>query len=127
MCVSMCLCSHFPTDRDECLISHYCMHRCVNTVGSYYCECDIGYKLSNNNHSCVGECSGLSSCVQLQPLNILLRVWHGMLSVCVCLPVCGYVSTIVCVCVQYVCVCVCLSSLIWAAADIWGFIHSFIH
>ncbi|XP_012694312.1 EGF-containing fibulin-like extracellular matrix protein 1 [Clupea harengus] len=51
-------------DRDECLISHYCMHRCVNTVGSYYCECDIGYKLSNNNHSCVDldECETDNPC-----------------------------------------------------------------
>ncbi|KAG5267051.1 hypothetical protein AALO_G00239310 [Alosa alosa] len=51
-------------DRDECLISHYCMHRCVNTVGSYYCQCDIGYKLSSNNHSCVDvdECEADNPC-----------------------------------------------------------------
>ncbi|KAI5087803.1 EGF-containing fibulin-like extracellular matrix protein 1, partial [Silurus meridionalis] len=45
-------------DRDECLMSHYCMHRCVNVPGSYYCECNPGYQLASNNHSCVdvNEC-----------------------------------------------------------------------
>ncbi|XP_023279870.1 EGF-containing fibulin-like extracellular matrix protein 1 [Seriola lalandi dorsalis] len=40
-------------DRDECALTHYCMHRCVNTQGSYYCECNAGHKLASNNHSCV--------------------------------------------------------------------------
>lgn len=43
-----------PADRDECTVTH-CMHRCVNTPGSYYCECNPGHKLASNNHSCVGE------------------------------------------------------------------------
>lgn len=45
----------FPADRDECALTHYCMHRCVNTQGSYYCECNAGHKLASNNHSCVGK------------------------------------------------------------------------
>lgn len=44
-----------PADRDECTMGHYCMQRCVNVQGSYYCECKAGYKLANNNHSCVGK------------------------------------------------------------------------
>ncbi|XP_041645108.1 EGF-containing fibulin-like extracellular matrix protein 1 isoform X1 [Cheilinus undulatus] len=51
-------------DRDECALTHYCMHRCVNTQGSYYCECNIGHKLASNNHSCVdvNECDVQSPC-----------------------------------------------------------------
>ncbi|XP_017570734.1 EGF-containing fibulin-like extracellular matrix protein 1 isoform X1 [Pygocentrus nattereri] len=51
-------------DRDECLLSHYCMHRCVNTPGSYYCECNSGYRLASNNHSCVdvNECQVSQPC-----------------------------------------------------------------
>ncbi|XP_058508036.1 EGF-containing fibulin-like extracellular matrix protein 1 [Solea solea] len=51
-------------DRDECAMTHYCMHRCVNTQGSYYCECNAGHKLASNNHSCVdvNECDVQSPC-----------------------------------------------------------------
>ncbi|XP_037541802.1 EGF-containing fibulin-like extracellular matrix protein 1 isoform X1 [Nematolebias whitei] len=51
-------------DRDECGLSHYCMHRCVNTRGSYYCECSTGYSLSQDNHTCadVNECEVESPC-----------------------------------------------------------------
>uniref|UniRef100_A0A671YRN4 EGF containing fibulin extracellular matrix protein 1 n=1 Tax=Sparus aurata TaxID=8175 RepID=A0A671YRN4_SPAAU len=51
-------------DRDECALTHYCMHRCVNTQGSYYCECNAGHKLASNNHSCVdvNECDVQSPC-----------------------------------------------------------------
>ncbi|XP_058240774.1 EGF-containing fibulin-like extracellular matrix protein 1 isoform X1 [Hemibagrus wyckioides] len=51
-------------DRDECLMSHYCMHRCVNVPGSYYCECNPGYQLASNNHSCVdvNECQANQPC-----------------------------------------------------------------
>lgn len=54
-------------DRNECALSHYCMHGCVNTQGSYYCECNPGYKLANNNYSCidVNECDGESPCQHL--------------------------------------------------------------
>lgn len=51
----VCVFLYFPADRDECALTHYCMHRCVNTQGSYYCECNAGHKLASNNHSCVGK------------------------------------------------------------------------
>ncbi|XP_056326931.1 EGF-containing fibulin-like extracellular matrix protein 1 [Danio aesculapii] len=59
-------------DRNECLLSHYCMHRCVNTAGSYYCECNDGYQLASNNHSCVdvNECEVSQPC-QHQCFNLL--------------------------------------------------------
>ncbi|KAK7901386.1 hypothetical protein WMY93_018155 [Mugilogobius chulae] len=51
-------------DKDECSLTHYCMHRCVNAPGSYYCECNVGYKLASNNHSCVdvNECVDQNPC-----------------------------------------------------------------
>uniref|UniRef100_A0A8C6KM04 EGF-containing fibulin-like extracellular matrix protein 2 n=2 Tax=Nothobranchius TaxID=28779 RepID=A0A8C6KM04_NOTFU len=59
-------------DRDECALSHYCMHRCVNTLGSYYCECSAGYKLTHDNHTCVdvNECDVGSPC-QYQCYNLI--------------------------------------------------------
>ncbi|XP_060772887.1 EGF-containing fibulin-like extracellular matrix protein 1 isoform X3 [Neoarius graeffei] len=55
---------NYCRDRDECLMSHYCMHRCVNVPGSYYCECNSGYQLASNNHSCldVNECQVSQPC-----------------------------------------------------------------
>lgn len=51
-------------DKDECSLTHYCMHRCVNAPGSYRCECNVGYKLASNNHSCidVNECDVQNPC-----------------------------------------------------------------
>ncbi|XP_026135079.1 EGF-containing fibulin-like extracellular matrix protein 1 isoform X3 [Carassius auratus] len=59
-------------DRNECMLSHYCMHSCVNTAGSYYCECKDGYQLASNNHSCVdvNECDLTQPC-QHQCFNLL--------------------------------------------------------
>ena len=52
---------HFTTyiaiaDVDECLDNNgNCSHKCVNTEGSYYCECPAGYILQPNNRICEGE------------------------------------------------------------------------
>lgn len=45
-----------PTDIDECSgASHeQCEHECVNTPGSYQCQCEIGFLLGEN-----GTCSGI--------------------------------------------------------------------
>ena len=31
-----------------------CKHECVNTTGSYYCNCSEGYDLDEDNHNCLG-------------------------------------------------------------------------
>ena len=31
-----------------------CNQTCTNTVGSYYCSCNSGYNLSDNDHDCIG-------------------------------------------------------------------------
>ena len=44
------------TDIDECTEDiDDCAHTCINTVGSYICSCDSGYRLSSNNRGCYGK------------------------------------------------------------------------
>lgn len=41
------------SDEDECQENNGgCHHNCVNTIGSYLCECKVGYTLHSNKHSC---------------------------------------------------------------------------
>uniref|UniRef100_G3P0Y0 Sushi domain-containing protein n=1 Tax=Gasterosteus aculeatus TaxID=69293 RepID=G3P0Y0_GASAC len=49
------------TDIDECLLfplGRLCVHRCVNTPGSFHCLCPAGYDLSGEGRGCtdVDEC-----------------------------------------------------------------------
>ncbi|KAM8892465.1 fibulin-7 [Spinachia spinachia] len=49
------------TDIDECLLvplGRLCVHRCVNTPGSFHCFCPAGYDLSGEGRGCtdVDEC-----------------------------------------------------------------------
>lgn len=34
--------------------SHSCSDICVNTIGSYYCDCPLGYELESSSHDCRG-------------------------------------------------------------------------
>ena len=44
------------TDIDKCLENNgNCSHDCVNTEGSYYCECPTGYNLQTNKRICEGK------------------------------------------------------------------------
>ena len=46
---------YFLLDINECLSNNSgCSHDCINTVGSYDCECPVGYVLLPNNHDCEG-------------------------------------------------------------------------
>ena len=46
----------FDADDDECAISNGgCDHVCVNSNGTYHCECLDGYTLGSDNLSCIGE------------------------------------------------------------------------
>lgn len=43
-------------DIDECQIHNGgCQHTCVNTRGSYYCECRVGSRLHVDGRTCLGE------------------------------------------------------------------------
>ena len=58
------MCLH--ADIDECRETrHLCSHRCVNTDGSYHCECREGYGLETDQKNCVNldECRlGIDEC-----------------------------------------------------------------
>ena len=44
------------TDVNECLDNNVtCSHNCVNTEGSYHCECFTGYILQPNKYNCEGK------------------------------------------------------------------------
>ncbi|CAG5130412.1 unnamed protein product [Candidula unifasciata] len=46
----------FETDTDECTVDNAgCQHICKNTIGSYQCECDSGFILDSDMHSCKEE------------------------------------------------------------------------
>ena len=43
-------------DVNECDVNNGgCNQTCVNEIGSYHCECDIGFLLHNDSHDCTGQ------------------------------------------------------------------------
>ena len=43
-------------DVNECAIANGgCEHECINTEGSFYCDCRDGYMLESNNRTCEGN------------------------------------------------------------------------
>ena len=49
------LISHIMTDINECSTNNGgCQHSCINSVGSYECQCRSGYQLSSDGRSCPG-------------------------------------------------------------------------
>uniref|UniRef100_A0A8D2M6L8 Multiple EGF-like-domains 6 n=1 Tax=Zonotrichia albicollis TaxID=44394 RepID=A0A8D2M6L8_ZONAL len=49
----------FFADVDECQVHNGgCQHRCVNTLGSFYCECQPGFRLHTDGRTCLA----LNSC-----------------------------------------------------------------
>ncbi|CAI9722917.1 1 isoform X1 [Octopus vulgaris] len=49
----------FTREYDECMTDyHGCDHKCVNTLGSYRCECEIGYELHSDGKKCEDACGG---------------------------------------------------------------------
>lgn len=51
----------FIKEFNECLdhYNHGCEHKCVNTLGGYKCECNIGYELHSDGKKCEDACGGL--------------------------------------------------------------------
>ncbi|GAB6021030.1 hypothetical protein CHUAL_003667 [Chamberlinius hualienensis] len=49
----------FVKEYDECATKdHGCQHECVNTLGSFRCECKIGYELHSDGKRCEDACGG---------------------------------------------------------------------
>ena len=50
------------TDEDECDFYTNCQHSCVNTEGSFHCDCYEGYELADDQYNCtdVNECNQLN-------------------------------------------------------------------
>ena len=45
-------------DIDECdEDTHNCTQMCTNTIGSYVCSCEPGYRLDLDNAGCSGKCT----------------------------------------------------------------------
>lgn len=43
-------------DIDECIVeTSGCEHYCVNTLGTYECFCRLGFRLDQDQHSCICE------------------------------------------------------------------------
>ena len=75
-----CVCVIF-LDIDECTVPPYCHQRCVNTPGSFYCQCSPGFQLAANNYTCVGK--SYENCYpasrKRQPCGMLYCFWCPML------------------------------------------------
>ena len=43
-------------DTDECIENNGgCDQKCVNQLGSYNCDCDMGYEMQQDNKTCTGQ------------------------------------------------------------------------
>ncbi|XP_023932643.1 fibulin-5 isoform X3 [Lingula anatina] len=51
-------------DKDECIMESPCQDQCTNTIGSFFCGCSDGYRLSNDSKTCIdiNECLLPGSC-----------------------------------------------------------------
>ncbi|XP_053372966.1 uncharacterized protein LOC123561091 [Mercenaria mercenaria] len=55
-------------DDNECNITSVCSQVCINTVGSYSCQCNNGYRLAQDGATCndINECEeSTSGCIQV--------------------------------------------------------------
>ena len=49
-------------DIDECSDGiNNCNQLCINTFGSYLCNCQTGYKLNSDNYTCIGMIFGINT------------------------------------------------------------------
>ena len=47
---------HNAIDINECSSNtDQCSNTCINTIGSYVCDCNVGYVLDDNGVNCIGK------------------------------------------------------------------------
>ena len=52
-----------------------CNQTCVNTVGSYNCECDFGYNLNSDEHGCDGKRINIDLNVPTMLVNLKCTIY----------------------------------------------------
>jgi len=54
-CIILAVCLP-PLDVDECaVVNGGCQQGCVNTQGSFHCQCRAGYRLHADGRTCIGK------------------------------------------------------------------------
>ena len=80
----LCLCSH--ADIDECTLDyHVCADNCHNSVGSYSCSCDAGYRLNSDGRNCDGEYRktwGSNICPSMNLSSVCAVITYLLASLC---------------------------------------------
>ena len=62
-----------PSDVNECTVNNGgCQQRCVNTPGSFRCECNSGYSLNSDKRTCSGESEALFVITVVHKMQVLL-------------------------------------------------------
>ena len=71
-------CIYNYVDINECDASNGgCEQRCNNTIGSFYCSCDIGYQLDSNGYDCNGA---HVADLQVQYIHKVSESWLNLIS-----------------------------------------------
>ena len=74
----------FLADVDECATGNGNLCRngqCINTVGSFQCQCNDGYEVAPDGRTCVGECCCLGEALRRTspgPLRESRRLRHAL-------------------------------------------------
>ena len=64
-------------DINECAINNGgCSQVCLNTEGSFSCDCYPGYELGPNNHTCNGRCTRFTKVLIYNGYYILVMILH---------------------------------------------------
>ena len=59
-------------DEDECDFYTNCQHSCVNTEGSFHCDCNEGYELACDRYSCNDNQSAVVTSGQFHASTIII-------------------------------------------------------
>lgn len=79
------MCTLCCVDVNECesILTNNCEHKCRDTITSFVCECDPGYKLQTDKKSCEGKVNN-THLLCICPLKYYFLL-HPQISVCVCI------------------------------------------